>query len=127
MLNPRNLFINAGFAGSLILQGTHLIQAGWILYGGTRWRLNSHENVKFMTVLSVWHLFGVNLFMLVAFIVMKAVLHRLSKTKQFSNLVEVVSEQERVSLIANINDSEDDASGISQDSVEMHTLTKSPA
>ena len=125
MLNPRNLFINAGFAGSLILQGTHLVQAGWILYGGTRWRVDSHENVKFVTALSVWHLFGVSLFMLAIFIVMRAVLHTLSKTKRFCHLAEVVSEQERVSLIANIN--EDDTPGTSQNSVEMRVVIESPA
>ena len=125
MLTPSNLFINTGFAGSMILQGTHFIQAGWILYGGTRWRLDSHENVKFMTALSVWHLLGVNLFMLTTFVIMRAVLHRLSKTKRFHHLTVIVNEQERESLIERMI--EDDASGTSRDSVEMHALTESPA
>lgn len=126
MLNPSNLFINAGFAGSLLLQGTHLIQAGWILYGGTQWQLYSHENVKFMTALSVWHLLGVTLFMLVTFVVMRMILHRLSKTKRFRHLaVSTVNEQERENLIERMI--EDDASGTSQDSVEMRALTESPA
>lgn len=125
MLTPRNLFINAGFTGSMILQGTHLIQAGWVLYGGTRWRLDSHENVKFMTALSVWHLLGVSLFMLTTFVIMRAILHRLSKTKQFHYLTVVENEQERESLIERMM--EDDASGTSRDSVEMRALTESPA
>ena len=125
MLTSRNLFINAGFAGSMTLQGTHLIQAGWILYGGTRWRLDSHENVKFMTALSVWHLLGVSLFMLTTFVIMRAILHRLSKTKRFRHFAVVVNEQERESLIERMI--EDDASGTSRDSVEMHALMKSPA
>ena len=125
MLTPSNLFINAGFAGSVILQGTHLIQAGWILYGGTRWRLDSHENVKFVTILSVWHLLGVSLFMLTTFVIMRAVLHRLSKTKRFCHLAMVVNDQERESLIKGMT--EDNASGTSRDSVEMRTLTESPA
>jgi hypothetical protein len=127
MLTPRNLFINAGFTGSMILQGTHLVQAGWILYGRTRWQVDSHNNVKFITVLSVWHLFGVSLFMLTTFVVMRTVLHRLSKTKRFRYLaVQVENEQqERESLIERVM--EDDASGTSRDSVEMHALTESPA
>ncbi len=127
MLTPRNLFINAGFTGSMILQGTHLIQAGWVLYGGTRWQVDSHENVKFVIALSVWHLFGVSLFMLITFVVMRAVLHRLSKTKRFRYLaVQVENEQrERESLIEGMM--EDDASGTSRDSVEMCALTESPA
>ena len=126
MLTPRNLFINAGFAGSMTLQGTHLIQAGWVLYGGTRWRLDSHENVKFVTALSVWHLLGVSIFMLTTFVIMRGVLHRLSKTERFRHLAMVESEQERESLIKGII-MEDDASGTSQESVEMHTITESPA
>ena len=125
MLTPRNLFINTGFAGSMILQGTHLIQAGWILYGGTHWRLDSHENVKFMTALSVWHLLGVSLFMLTTFVIMRAVIHRLSKTQRFRHLAVVVNEQERESLIERMI--EDDASGTSRDSVEMRALAESPA
>ena len=126
MLTPRNLFINACFAGSMTLQGTHLIQAGWVMYGGTRWRLDSHENVKFMTALSVWHLLGVSLFMLATFVIMRAVLHRLSKTKRFRHLaMAVVNEEERESLMEGVV--EDDASGTSRDSIEMHALTESPA
>lgn len=127
MFNPRNLFINAGFAGSMILQGAYLIQAGWIMYGGTRWRLDSHENVKFMTALSVWNLLGVSLFMLTTFIVMRAILWRLSKTKRFRYLAVMssVNVQERESLIGGTI--EDDASTTSQDSVEMCALTESPA
>ena len=126
MLTPRHLFINAGFAGSLMLQGTHLIQGGWLLYGGTRWRLDSHENVKYATVLSVWQLFGVTLFMLTTFVIMRAILHRLSKAKRFCHLVTIANDQqERESLIEGMV--KDDASGTSHDSVEMYALTESPA
>ena len=125
MLTPSNLFINAGFAGSVILQGTHLIQAGWILYGGTHWRLDSHENVKFVTALSVWHLLGVSLFMLTTFVIMRAILHRLSKTERFRHLAVVENEQERESLIKGVI--KDDASGTSTNAEVFIPLTKSPA
>ena len=126
MLTPRNLFINAGISGSMILQGTHLVQAGWILYGGIHWQMQSHENVKFMAALSVWHLLSVSLFMLTAFVITRAVLLRMGQTKQFYHLAMVVNEKERESLMEGIVD--DDTPGTSQDhSVEMRSVTESPA
>ena len=110
-----------------ILQGTHLIQAGWILYGGTQWDVHSHENVQLVGALTVWHLFGVTLFMMVFFIVMKMILARLGKAERFSSLAVNESEaaaQERESLIASV---EDYTSGTSQDSIKMHEFTESPA
>ena len=81
MLNPRNLFINTGFAGSLTLQGTQLVQAGWLLYGGTEWNLQSHENIKFVSALAIWHLLGVSIFMLLSFIVLRTVFYRFAKSR----------------------------------------------
>ena len=72
LLASRNLFINTGLAGSMILQGTHLCQAGWILFGGTKWNPDSSTNIQFVSSLTVWHLLSVGLFMVVVFIVMRA-------------------------------------------------------
>ena len=124
MLNPRNLFINAGLAGSMMLQGTHLIQAGWILYGGTHWDVESHQNVKFVGAVSLWHLFGVNIFMMAFFIAMKMILAKLEKTKWCSSLTVTEGDatvvQERESLIANV---EDNTPCTSQNSITMNELT----
>ena len=72
LLASRNLFINTGLAGSMILQGTHLCQAGWILFGGTKWNPDSSTNIQFVSSLTVWHLLSVGLFMVIVFIVMRA-------------------------------------------------------
>ena len=74
LLASRNLFINAGLAGSMILQGTHLCQAGWLLFGGTKWNPEGSNNIKFLAALTVWHLLCVGMFMVVVYIVMRAVL-----------------------------------------------------
>ena len=130
LLNPKNLFINAGVAGSMILQGTHFIQAGLILHGRIRWDGQFLENVKFVGTLSVWHLYGVSIFMMISFIAMKTILAKLGKTKRFSSLAvdELEADamvQERESLIAG-PDAEDNTSGTSQDNIRMYEHTGSP-
>ena len=128
MLNPRNLFINAGLAGSLVLQGTQLIQAGWVLYGGTQWNLQSHENIKFISALAIWHMLGAGIFMLVTFIIMRAVFNQLAKSKwcvTFS-LKSNEHEREMESLISRAEDNT--ISGeINEDKEELSRVKESQA
>lgn len=99
ILNPRNLFFNVGLSASIILQGTHFIQAGWILYGGIDWNLKSRENVKLITALSIWHLFCVSIFMVVAFVTMRAIVARMARTKRFVSLTAHENKEESECLI----------------------------
>ena len=83
LLNSSNLFINAGLAGSMILQGTNLCQAGWVLYGGRKWSPYSHENPKFMAALTTWHLIGTSFLMVLMFVIMRAILRCKGKLRDF--------------------------------------------
>ena len=127
LLNPRNLLFNAGLAGSLILQGTHLIQAGWILFGGTKWDIDWPQNQKFLGALSVFHLFSVSVIMMITFLVMKAVLNRLAKTKRFSYLSLNNTEEERVSLLTLTADDMTLPEATKSRHVEMNAIRESPA
>ncbi len=81
MLNPRNLLFNAGLAGSMILQGTNLIQAGSLIYGGRHYNPLSHNNTKFIAVITTWYVSGVGLFMILVFVFMSALVSRLAQPK----------------------------------------------
>lgn len=83
LFNSSNLFINAGLAGSMILQGTNLCQAGWILYGERKFNPYSHENSKFMAALTTWHLIGTGFLMVLLYVMMRAILRCLGKLKDF--------------------------------------------
>ena len=76
LFNPRNLLINSGLAGGMILQGTNLIQAGSLLYGGRKWNPHSNNNPKFIAAATTWHLLGTGLFMILVFVVMRAILFK---------------------------------------------------
>lgn len=135
MLNPRNLFINAGLSGSLILQGTQFIQAGWLLYGGTEWNSQSHENVKFVSALAIWHLLGVSVFMLIVFIALRAVMYRLTRCKRCMWLTLNEHEKEMHEMESLIPTTGDDATAADHhgersrdgDIVEIRGLKDSPA
>ena len=123
MFNPRNIFINAGLAVSMILQGTNLIQAGWILYGPRRFTQEGNDNAKFIAAATTWHILGTGLFMLAVFVVMRFVLNRTHKFRgrNASTLCELGEEEKLISSM--------DASGDSvcndKVSVEMKTVTQS--
>ena len=74
LFNPRNLLINSGLAGGMILQGTNLIQAGSLLYGGRKWNPYSHNNPKFIAAVTTWHLLGTGLLMIFVFVAMRVIL-----------------------------------------------------
>ena len=76
MFNPQNLLINSGLAGGMILQGTNLIQAGSLLYGGRKWSQHSNNNPKFIAAATTWHLLGTGLFMILMFVVIRAILFK---------------------------------------------------
>ena len=103
LLTSRNLFINAGLAGSMILQGTHLCQAGWLLYGGTKWNPGSSNNIKFIASLTVWHLLAVGLFMVAVFIAMRAVLRWKGKLQSTDHSISThasdPTESEKIELL----------------------------
>ena len=101
LLNPRHLLINSGLAGSMILQGTHLIQAGFILYGTGTYIMNptSHENVKMMAAVTIWHFHATCLFMLLVFITMRKIM----LSSRSYNYIRV-SEEEEVSGIFHLTD-----------------------
>lgn len=100
MLDPRNLLFNAGIAGGMIIQGTNLIQAGSLIYGDTKWNPVSHNNPKFIAVVTTWHVLGTGLFMIAVFVVMRKALQR--KTPRGYSKVAAVnaSAQEKEQLIA---------------------------
>ena len=127
LFNPRNLFINAGFSCCMILQGTHLIQAGWILYGGIQWDYEWHENLKFICALSVWQLLGVSSFMVITFIITKAFLIRLAKTGRFSSLLSNQGEEEREGLLTERIDIHKPGSAVTQDIEMCGLIDSSPA
>ena len=132
MLNPRNLFINAGFSGSMILQGTQFIQIGWLLYGGIEWNFMSHENIKFVGALAILHLLGVSMFMLIVFIILRAVMYWLARCKRcmWLSLDEHEKEmQEMESLIPATGDdvTADDHDCERSDTVETGGVKDSPA
>ena len=83
MLNPRNLLINAGVAAGMILQGTHLIQAGSLIYGTAKYHPISHSNEKFIVAVTTWHVLGVNLFMIGVYLITRAVFTRLASRRYF--------------------------------------------
>ena len=76
LFNPRNLLINSGLAGGMILQGTNLIQAGLLLYGGRKWNPYSHNNPKFIAAATTWHLLGTALLMIFVFVAMRVILFK---------------------------------------------------
>ncbi len=82
LLNHRILLINAGLAGSMILQGTTLIQAGTLVNGGYRYNPLSMNNTKFLAAVTTWHVSGVSFFMMLVFVIMRAALRRLAPFKQ---------------------------------------------
>ena len=135
MLNPRNLFINAGFSGSLILQGTQFIQIGWLLYRGTEWNFQSHENYKFVSALAILHLLGVSMFMLIVFIILRTVMYRLARCKWCMCLSLNEHEKEMHEIDNLIPRKRDDATAVDHDcersrdgdTVEMGGLKDSPA
>ena len=67
--------------------------------GGIDWNLESRENVKFVTALSIWHLFGVSVFMVVAFVTMRAIVARMARTKRFVSLTAHENKEESECLI----------------------------
>ena len=77
MLQATNLFINAGLALSIVLQGTWVIQIGIILYGQTYWDPDDHHNKMFLVASFLWHVAIIATCMLIVYIVMMMVLkHR---------------------------------------------------
>ena len=97
MLNPRNLLINAGVAAGMILQGTHLIQAGSLIYGTRKYNPISHSNEKFMTAVTIWHILGVNLFMIGVYLITRAVFTRMASRGYFKSTgLDSAQEMERL-------------------------------
>lgn len=106
LVNPRHLLINSGLAGSMILQGTSFIQAGFILYGTGTYIMNptSHENVKIMAALTIWHFHATCFFMLLVFLIMRKVMlsprsckyMRVSEDEEGLSLFHITDESERV-------------------------------
>ena len=76
LINSRHLLFNSGLAGSMILQGTSFIQARFILYGTNTYVMNptSHENVKMMAAVAIWHFHATCFFMLLVFIIMRKIM-----------------------------------------------------
>ena len=70
LLSASNLWINAGFSLSLILQGSWLAQMVYILYGPTDWDKTSRDNEVLMATLFVWHAMAALLFALFLYIVL---------------------------------------------------------
>ncbi len=97
MLNPRILLFNAGLAGSMILQGTNFIQAGFLIYGGYHYNPLSHDNTKFIAAITTWHVTGVGLFMILVFVITRALFGRLAQSKWKAIIGE--SSDERYQLI----------------------------
>ena len=83
MLNPRNLLINTGIAAGMILQGTHLIQAGSLIYGTAKIHPTSHSNEKFIVAVTTWHILGVNVFMIGVYLIMRALFTRMVPRRYF--------------------------------------------
>ena len=98
MFNPRNLLINSGLAGAMILQGTNLIQAGSLLYGSRKWNPNGNNNPKFIAAATTWHLLGTGLFMILVFVVMRAILFKCCNTQGYIR-VNSAERQEKERLI----------------------------
>ena len=51
----KNLAINLGLGISLALQGTWLIQIGYVLYGKKHWERENHRNMQFVVDCFMWH------------------------------------------------------------------------
>ena len=83
MLNPRNLLINTGIAAGMILQGTHLIQAGSLIYGAAKFHPTSHSNEKFIVAVTTWHILGVNVFMIGVYLIVRALFTRMVPRRYF--------------------------------------------
>lgn len=70
ILNPRNLLFNSGLAASMILQSTHLYQAGQVIFN-SKYNQFSHNNSKFIALATSWHLLGVGFFMMTVYVTMR--------------------------------------------------------
>ena len=77
MLQPTNLLINIGLAGSVLLQGTWFIQAGYILFRWNNWLLHAsdsegdgddHKALQLATVYFTWHLIAIALFLILLWV-----------------------------------------------------------
>ena len=93
ILQSTNLFINTGFAYSVILQGTWFIQGGYLMFPFDRnkpWLIpfqkdestshsSRHDAVMFTVVCLVCHIFGLALFLLVLWITMRCLTVRRNK------------------------------------------------
>ena len=83
ILNPRNLLINSGLAGSMILQATHLYQAA---FATKQFNPFSHMNATFIEIALTWHLLSVGFFMLMIYMIMSAVLSQRTNTNHYKLL-----------------------------------------
>ena len=76
LYSPSNIVINLGLGGSILFQGTWLIQIGYFLFGGflCEDETATHEHVMFVTASFSWHLLIISIGNLVLFSLLTLIL-----------------------------------------------------